>query len=258
MKPLHPCVLLIGSLLAVGLAYAEGAAGVHHDENAMAAARAHLRTHMGGQRFAMAAMERFEYQSHEGDGRWLWDAGVSYGSDLHKLWLKTEGEYQVEANAAEEAELQALYSRAISPYFDLQLGYRVDLEPDPERHFFVLGVQGLAPYWLEVDAAAFVSEDGDLSARVEAEYDLFLTQRLILQPRAEMNLAAQDVSDYGIGSGVSTVEAGLRLRYEFRRQFAPYVGVAWLGRFGETADLAQRHGEQRNAWSVLGGVRFWF
>jgi copper resistance protein B len=116
----------------------------------------------------------------------------------------------------------------------------------------------LAPYWFEVDAAAFVSDDGDLSARLEAEIDLFLTQRLILQPRAEINLAAQDVSDYGIGSGVSTAEAGLRLRYEIRRRFAPYIGISWRRKFGDTADFAREAGEDRVRWSLLAGVRLWF
>lgn len=254
----YPRALAAALLVAAGTASGQDFADAYYGEESMAAAREQARRDMGGQTLAMAVLDRLEYQSNEGDGLWLWDAQAWYGGDLHRLWLKTEGEYRAERGTTEEAELQALYSRAISPYFDLQLGYRVDLEPDPARQFAVLGVQGLAPYWFEVDAAAFVSDDGDLSARLEAEIDLFLTQRLILQPRAEINLAAQDVSDYGIGSGVSTAEAGLRLRYEIRRRFAPYIGISWRRKFGDTADFAREAGEDRVRWSLLAGVRLWF
>ena len=122
----------------------------------------------------------------------------------------------------------------------------------------VLGVQGLAPYWFEVDVAAFVSEHGEFSTRLEAEVDLFLTQRLILQPRAEVNLAAQHVSSAGVGSGLNSAEAGLRLRYEVRREFAPYVGFSWQRKFGETADLARGQGEEPLRWSLVAGAKFWF
>ena len=122
----------------------------------------------------------------------------------------------------------------------------------------MFGVQGLAPYWFEVDAAAFVSDDGDVSARLEAEYELFLTQKLILQPRAELDFAVQDVPELGIGSGLSTAEAGLRLRYEFRREFAPYIGVSWRRAFGETADFTRADGEDVESISFVAGLRLWF
>jgi len=250
--------LAAGLMTLAGTVCAQDAVHPHYGEEAMVAAREQAHRDMGGQTLAMALVDRLEYQTNEGDGLWLWDAQGWYGGDLHKLWIKTEGEYLAEGGTLEEAKLQALYSRAISPFFDLQLGYRIDLEPDPERHFAVLGIQGLAPQWFEIDAAAFVSDDGDLSARLEAEYDLFLTQRLILQPRAEMNLAAQDVSSYGVGSGVSTVQAGLRLRYEVRRQFAPYVGISWRRKLGDTADFAREAGDDVGVLSLVAGVRLWF
>lgn len=258
MIGLYPRALAAGLLVAVGAANGQELADSHYGEEAMVAAREQAHREMGGQTLAMALVDRLEYQTNEGDGLWLWDAQGWYGGDLHKLWIKTEGEYLAEGGELEEAELQALYSRAISPFFDLQLGYRIDLEPDPERHFAVLGVQGLAPQWFEIDAAAFVSDEGDVSARLEAEYDLLLTQRLILQPRAELNFAVQDVSSYGVGSGVSTVEAGLRLRYEIRRQFAPYVGISWRRKLGDTADFARETGEDVGVLSLVAGVRLWF
>jgi copper resistance protein B len=119
-------------------------------------------------------------------------------------------------------------------------------------------VQGLAPYWFEVDAAAFLSTKGDLTARVEAEYDQRITQRLILQPRVEFDLAAQDVPELGIGSGLSTAELGARLRYEFKPQFAPYVGVEYERAFGDTADFRRAEGEDVGGWSFLIGLRAWF
>lgn len=233
-------------------------AGGHPESAAGGGLDPALRAEMGGQTLAMALVDRFEYQSNEGDGLWLWDAQGWYGGDIHKLWIKTEGEYLAAGGGLEEAELQALYSRAISPFFDLQLGYRIDLEPDPERHFAVLGVQGLAPQWFEVDAAAFVSDEGDISARLEAEYDLLLTQRLILQPRAELDVAVQDVSGYGVGSGLGRVAAELRLRYEIRREFAPYVGISWRRKLGDTADFAREAGEDVGVLSLVAGVRLWF
>src|SRR5690606_20487158 len=131
-----------------------------------------------------------------------------------------------ENGGLEHAEVQALYSRAVGPYFDLQAGVRQDLEPRPRRTYATIGIEGLAPYWFEVEGALFLSDRGGLSARLGASYDLRLTQRLILEPRVEASLAASDDAAVGVGRGLSDAEAGLRLRYEVRREFAPYVGVS--------------------------------
>ncbi len=171
--------------------------------------------------------------------------------------MKTEGEKIFDGDL-EEAELQVLYSRAITAFWDIQAGVRQDFKQGPSRTSGVIGLQGLSPYWFEVDVAAFISEDGDISARVEGEYEVLLTQRLIAQPRAELNLAAQDVEELGIGSGFTDVELGLRLRYEVRREFAPYVGVSWSRKVGETADFARVTGEEVDAVSFVIGVRMWF
>lgn len=237
---------------------AQSAADEYYSAKEMEAVRKSIRESMGGQTNATIFADRLEYQSNEGGSVLLWDAQGWIGGDINKLWVKTEGEYLSDDGVLEGAEVQALYSRAISSYFDLQLGYRYNAEPDPERHFAVFGVQGLAPYWFELDAAAFVSDDGDLSARLEVEYEFFLTQRLILQPRMELDFAVQDVPEFGIGSGLSTAEAGLRLRYEFRREFAPYIGVSWRRAVGETADFARADGEDVKAVSFVAGLRFWF
>ncbi len=202
--------------------------------------------------------DRFEYRSNEGDPLFLWDAQGWYGGDINKLWVKTEGEYSFDADEFEAAEVQALWSRAITSFFDVQAGLRYDFAPGDDRTFGVVGLQGLAPYLFEVDAALFVSEDGDISARIEAEYELLLTQRLILQPRAELNFAVQDVAEYGVGSGLSTAEAGMRLRYEIKREFAPYIGVSWERAVGETADFARADGEDPSAVSFVAGLRLWF
>ena len=155
--------------------------------------------------------------------------------------LKTEGEGEF-GGAVEDAEIQALYSRAIGPFFDLQAGVRFDPEPDSRTHL-VLGVAGLAPYMFHVDGALFLSDRGDLTARVEAEYDQKITQRLILQPRIEAEFAAQDIPKRDIGAGLTKVEPGLRLRYEIAREFAPYIGIEYEAKLGETADIARAGGE---------------
>lgn len=225
---------------------------------AMEEARRAVREEHGGATTFFVQGERLEYRSNEGDPIFLWDGQGWYGGDKNKLWIKTEGEYSFDEGAFEDAEIQALWARPISRYFDLQAGVRYDFAPGDDRTFGVFGVQGLAPYWFEVDAAAFVSDDGDISARVEVEYELLLTQRLILQPRTELNFAIQDVPANGVGSGLSKAEIGARLRYEIRREFAPYIGVEWERSVGETADLVRADGGDPSSVSFIAGLRVWF
>jgi len=201
--------------------------------------------------------DRFEYQRNKGSNALLWDGQGWIGGDYNRFWLKTEGEYLGEAGKLEDAEIQGLYSRPISPFFDFQAGVRQDLQPGARRTFGVVGVQGLAPYWFEVDAGLFISHDGDVSAGVETEYEMRLTQRLILQPRAELNFALHDVERLAIGPGLSTAESGARLRYEFKREFAPYIGVAWVRAAGATADFLRRGGKTPSNLSIVVGIRFW-
>jgi len=212
----------------------------------------------GGETHWLVSADRLEYQSNEGAGLFLWDAQGWWGGDYDKLWIKTEGETKLSGGSVEEAELQALYSRAVGPFWDIQLGLRQDFRPHPSRSHGVFGIQGLAPHWFEVDASAFISEDRDISARLEAEYDLLLTQRLILQPRFETNFAAQEVPELGIGSGINNVELGARLRHEITREFAPYLGVSWTRKLGETADFARAGGGGVDTTSLLLGLKVWF
>ena len=157
-----------------------------------------------------------------------------------------------------EIELQALWSHAIGPWFDLQTGARIDVGPGEERAHLVLGVQGLAPYWIEIDAAAFLSDQGDVTARIEAEHDVRITQSLILQPRAELDFALQDIPAERIGSGLVSVALGARLRYQVTPLFAPYVGVEYETSAGDTRDFRRAAGEDGGGWRALVGVRTWF
>ena len=181
------------------------------------------------------------------------------GGDYNRIWIKPEGT-KVYDGPWEDVDFQLLYGRLIAPFWDLQAGVRY-FQPSsdgPARASAVLGVQGLAPYWFDVEAAAFISNRGEVSARLELEYELLLTQRLILQPRLEMNVAVQEVKELGIGSGVNDLELGLRLRYEIRREFAPYIGVAWTSKFGQTADFARAQGDAVRQFNFVVGIRFWF
>lgn len=206
----------------------------------------------------MFRAEEFEYRADDTDGETFnWDAEAWYGGDYRKLRLKSEGEKAVGGHL-EDAEAQLLYSRLVSDFLDLEFGYRQDFSPRPRRGYGVIGLRGMAPYYIEFESAAFVSEKGRISGRLEAEYELLLTQRLILQPAIEINAALSSDSGRGSGSGINDIEAGLRLRYELHRKFAPYLGINWERKLGETADLATKASEKKAHLSLLGGINFWF
>jgi copper resistance protein B len=211
----------------------------------------------GGFATGTLMIDRLEYRAQDGRDTYKWDLQGWYGGDYHKVWLKSEGDGAF-GEVPDRAEVQLLYSRAINPWFNLQAGVRHDFQPDPERTHLVLGVQGLVPYWFEVDGQLFLSNKGDVTARLEAEYDQRITQKLILQPAVEFDLAAQDVPELGIGAGLSSIEAGLRLRYEFVPELAPYVGIEYERKLGETADFARAEGEDVGGWALLIGLRGWF
>lgn len=223
----------------------------------MEAARAQLRREHGGTRLAMVVLNVAEYQVRSRRDGFRWDGEGWFGGDLNRLVVKSEGEGTV-GDDIDDAEVQFVYSRAISPYFDLQGGIRYDFEPNPSRTYGTIGFEGLAPYWFEVEGALFLSERADVLGRLDGYYDQPITQRLILQPRAEFNLAAQDVPENGIGSGLSDIEVGLRLRYEIRREIAPYLGVSWQHKVRDTAKFARREGERVTSTSFVLGMRVWF
>jgi copper resistance protein B len=223
---------------------------------AMAASREELRRTHGDFPVFWFQGDRLETQVREGDDLYLWDIQGYYGVPTSRLWFKSEGKGEW-GSAPDDAEVQALYAKAFAPFWDLQAGVRHNLA-GPDTTHAVIGVQGLAPYMFEVDAALFLSTRGDLTARIEAEIDQRITQRLILQPRIEANLAAQDIPLLGIGAGLDQIEIGARLRYELRREFAPYIGIEQAWRTGNGADFARARGEDPSATSFIAGIRFWF
>lgn len=211
----------------------------------------------GGQTFSQVMFNLAEVQVRNGKDGFRWDGEGWFGGDIDRFVVKTEGEGAFR-QGVDSAEVQALYSHAIDPYFNLQAGIRHDFRPSPSRTYATVGFEGLAPYWFEVAGALFLSDKGDLLGRLEGYYDQRITQRLILQPRIELNLAAQDVPENRIGAGLSNAELGLRLRYEFSRQFAPYIGVSYDAKTGQTADYARADGEKATSTSLVAGVHFWF
>jgi copper resistance protein B len=233
------------------------AADTAYPADRMIAARMVLRDEHGSIRSYRVLADQLEARIQNGRDGYAWDAEAWYGGAINRLWLKSEGEGTF-GSGPDQAEAQALWSHALDPWFNLQAGVRYDFRPDPERGYLVLGVEGLAPYRFQVDGAAFLSNKGDLSARFGGEYDLRITQRLILQPRIDLDFSLQDVPEIRIGSGLSSAEAGLRLRYEFVPEFAPYVGVHYGRAFGDTARSRRAAGEDAGGWSFLLGVRTWF
>ena len=191
----------------------------------------------------------------EGDGAFTWDIDAWRGGDRNKLWLKSEGE--LVGGDLEGAEIQALWSRNVSTFFDVQAGVRYDFQPEETFHL-VLGAQGLAPYQFETDAAAFLSDKGDLSFRYEQSLDLLLTQRLVIEPEIELEAFARDVPEREVGAGISSAEASIRVRYEITRKFAPYAELAYERLLGETSSMAQRSGRSPEQTLVRAGLRTWF
>lgn len=206
--------------------------------------------------FHFVQFNRLEaFDADEGRGL-AWEGQAWIGTDRNKLWLRSEGE-RVE-HRTDAADLEVLYGRAVARWWDVVAGVRHDFAPGGSQDFAAIGVQGLAPYKFEVEATAYVGQGGQTAARVEAEYETLLTNRLILQPLVEVNAYGQNDERRGIGSGLSSVEAGLRLRYEVTRQFAPYVGVVREWSFGRTADLRREEGEAVNDTRIVAGIRLWF
>ncbi|QNE33082.1 copper resistance protein B [Sphingomonas sp. NBWT7] len=224
---------------------------------AMDRARATLRREHGGGTFSMIMLNLTEASIARGRDGYRWDGEGWFGGDVDRFVVKSEGGGQF-GERIDEAEVQALYSRAIGPYFNLQAGLRQDLGTAPRRTYASLGIEGLAPYWFDVEGTLFLSGRGDLFARAEAYYDQRITQRLVLQPRVELNLAAQDARAQRVGAGLTDIELGLRLRYEIAREFAPYVGVSLERQIGESARRARAAGEDPGGLAAVVGVRAWF
>jgi len=199
--------------------------------------------------------DRLEYQ--EDSESTVYDVQAWYGTTYDRLVIKAEGD--VADGTLEESSTELLWGHALNAYFDTQFGVRLDqYDEGKNRQWLAFGVQGLAPYWFELDVTAYVGDDGRTALSAEAEYELLLTQKLILQPRAELNLYGKDDAENGLGSGLSDLAVGLRLRYEFSRQFAPYIGVEWTDTYGDTADYRRAAGQDTSGTQFVAGLRFWF
>ncbi len=204
----------------------------------------------------MLLIDQLEVTHGDGGSGQRWEMQGWYGNDLDKLWLRSEGERSGGRTA--DADLEASWSHAVAPYWDTQLGVRHDFGHGPARDWAAFGIAGLAPYFFETQATLYVGPSRRTAARLRTDYDVLFTQRLILQPELEVNFYGRADLQREIGSGLSDARLGLRLRYEFRRQFAPYVGVSWTRRFGDTAGLARAAGEAVFDHQWVAGVRIWF
>lgn len=256
-QPVEPSAADIPAATSAPAAPQDHAADAIYDPTEMAKARKMLRYEAGGMPGSMLLIDRLEWRPGPGAHSYAWEVEGWTGGDIDRLAFKSKGEGSFDGKA-EKIELQAGWAHAIDPWFDVRVAVRQDLQPSPRRTHAVLAIEGLAPYWFEVEGEVFLSQKGEVTARAEASYDQRLTQSLILQPSAELNLSAQDVPELELGSGISSVELGLRLRYEFAREFAPYVGVNWERMLGRTARYARADGEKPEALRFVTGIRFWF
>lgn len=207
--------------------------------------------------FAHVLLGQFEVRTTGADTSLRWDAQGWLGTDYDKLWIKSEGFVRSDGKV-DDGRHEFLFDRAITTYFDLQGGIRSDLDSRPARNWAAFGIQGLAPLFFDLEATGYVSDQGHFAGRLQASYNLLITQQLILQPEAELNFYSKADPARLVGAGFSDIDTGLRLRYEFSRKFAPYIGVAYEGKFGQTAGFARNVGESTGAVRFVFGVRTWF
>ena len=233
------------------------AAERYYDPKAMQASYEELQKEHGGDLVSKIMVNLAQYQARSSGGGYRWDGEARYGGDLNRFVAKSEGDGG-KTDGLDTAEIQALYSRAVGPYTDLQVGLRQDFGTTSSRTYAALSAETLLPYWFEVQASAFVSTKGELLARLEGTYDLFIAQRIVLQPRVELNFAAQNSPQIALGSGLSNAELGLRVRYDLSRTFSPYVGVSYDAKNGTTADIARARGRDTSATSLVIGLRTFF
>lgn len=211
--------------------------------------------------YGMVMFDRFEIQSVESVEELVWDAQGWYGKDINRLWIETEGSYN-DQHSGELENLDIQYSRRISPFWDVQLGLGTQTSfgagDKQERYYGIIGFQGLAPYWFEIDTNLRFSDEGDSWLDFEVEYDWRLTQKWVLQARAETSYAFNEAEEFEQGQGFFGITTGFRLRYHISREFAPYVGISHMQYSGNTADLRRAEGEDDSTTSLVAGVRFWF
>lgn len=228
----------------------------YYDPGQMAQAEAALMGEHGSASYSQLSFNLAEYQIRNDKDGYRWDGEAWFG-DLNRFIVRSQGEGTF-GEKIDSAEVQALYSHALDPWWNLQVGVRQDFEPGPARTYATVGIEGRAPYQFDLLATAFLSDKGQLRGRLEGFYDQRITQRLIFQPRLELNLSASDTPAQRLGPGLNDAELGLRLRYEIRREFAPYVGISWTWLGGRTADYARADGRDTTERAVVAGVRIWF
>lgn len=224
---------------------------------AQSPSRAELRRENGAFQGSMILFNLAEYQARKASDGYRWEGEGWFGGDINRLVIRAEGEGELRG-PVEKAEFQALYGRAIDPWWNVVAGVRYDMRPNPQRAYAAFGVEGLAPYWFRTSATLFVSTKGEILARAEGFYDQRITQRLVLQPRAEVNFSSRSIPETRVGRGLTDIELGARLRYELRREFAPYVGVEWASKIGETGRFARQNGQRATDVNYVAGIRFWF
>lgn len=205
---------------------------------------------------AFVLFDQFEWRHGATADAVSWDAKGWVGQDINRLWFRSEG--GASPGSVEEAQAHLLYGRAIARWWDFVAGIRQDWRPGPAQTWAAVGLQGLAPYFFEIEATAYVGANGRTHFRFETEYDLLITNRLILQPSVEVEIVGARDDERRVAPGLSSGDAGLRVRYEFRREFAPYVGVVWSRKFFGTAELAFRNGHEVRSTAVIVGGRVWF
>lgn len=223
----------------------------------MAAARRAMLAEHGGMQFSQILVSIAEIAFREGKEGYRWDGEGWFGGDIDRVVMKSEGEGGF-GSKLDEGELSLLWSHAVDPYFNLQAGARQDFGSGPSRRYASVGVEGLMPYWIDFDAALFLSDKGQLFGRIEASYDQRITQRLIAQPRVDLDFSAQDSRDQRVGSGLTNASLALRLRYEIAREFAPYVGISHERRLGAAARAARTDSEDPRSTRLTAGISFWF
>ncbi len=252
-------IFALAGLSHAGDADGEGADPKPRDPHAYAEGRdfGPMRPHFADEAtYASFWAEQFELQWNDGDRSGVWDVQAWYGYDYDRAVFKSEGAR--EGSDFREVRSELLWSHALAPFWDMQLGIRHDTGGGPRRNWLAFGVQGLAPYWFEVEATAYAGPGGRHAARLDLSYELLFTQRLILEPQLEMDYYTRSDPLRHVGQGLSEASVGLRLRYEFRREFAPYVGIEHARRFGATADLLRQAGDPVRETAVVAGLRFWF
>jgi copper resistance protein B len=205
---------------------------------------------------SFVVFDHLEWQTGANAGALAFEARGWVGGDVSRMWFRTAGTGT--DGRMDDAMAEVFYGRAFARWWDVVAGVRQDVEPGPARTWAAVGIQGLAPYWFEVDVTAYIGESWRTQLHLSTDYDVLLTNRLILQPSAALETFGKADPTRNIGAGLSSVEAGVRVRYEIRREFAPYAGIAWQWRTGETADLARATGDPVRDTRVVIGARVWF